>query len=98
MTFQNLGIGQKIKRKWHQKNVGFQKLQKIYLVLSSAQAIDVEIDPDILLKFQYAPVTSVDAETSFSNYKNILADRRHTITLENLEKNLVINSLKKNNN
>jgi len=38
----------------------------------------------------YAPLTSVDVERSFSIYKNILSDRRQSLTTENIEKYNVI--------
>ena len=39
----------------------------------------------------YAPVQSVDVEKSFSIYKNILTERRHSLTEENLGKMMVCN-------
>ena len=39
----------------------------------------------------YAPVQSVDVERSFSIYKNILTERRHNLTEENLGKMMVCN-------
>jgi len=41
-------------------------------------------------KTMYAPLTSVDVERSFSIYKNILSDRRQSLTIENIEKYNVI--------
>ena len=39
----------------------------------------------------YAPVQSVDVEKSFSIYKNVLSERRHSLTEENLGKMMVCN-------
>ena len=39
----------------------------------------------------YAPVQSVDVKKSFSIYKNILTERRHSLTEENLGKMMVCN-------
>ena len=90
-------IGQTIKEKLVQtlsKNEGFQTLQKISTILSGGQDSNFEIDPAIIPKFKYAPITSVDVERSFSAYKRMLTDRRHNLTTENLEKHLVIHSFK----
>ena len=43
------------------------------------------IPTNIVTKFKYCPVISVDVEKSFSNYKNILSDRRYNLTTEHLE-------------
>nr|XP_022900891.1 uncharacterized protein LOC111413976 [Onthophagus taurus] len=90
-------IGQIVKEKVIQtlsKNEGFQTLYKISTILNGAEHCDFEIDPAIIPKFKYAPITSVDVERSFSTYKNILTDRRHNFSMENLEKHLVIHSFK----
>ena len=39
----------------------------------------------------YAPVQSVDVEKSFSIYKNVLSERRHSLTEENLGKMMICN-------
>ncbi|KAG7171882.1 CGG triplet repeat-binding protein 1-like 1, partial [Homarus americanus] len=36
-----------------------------------------EMNPQIVVCFKYAPVTSVEVERSFSLFKNLLSDRRH---------------------
>ncbi|KAF0770272.1 Dimer Tnp hAT domain-containing protein [Aphis craccivora] len=41
---------------------------------------------------KYALITSVDVESSFSTYKNILCDNRASFTIENLRKYMVNNS------
>ena len=40
--------------------------------------------------FFYAPMNSSAVERSFSNYKNLLTDRRHSLLEENIEKHLIV--------
>ncbi|XP_003744005.1 uncharacterized protein LOC100907991 [Galendromus occidentalis] len=42
-----------------------------------------------LASFRYAPIVSVDVERSFSTYKNLLSDRRHSLTVENAKFHLI---------
>ena len=37
------------------------------------------------------PLASVDVERSFSIFKNILSDRRHSFTEQNLKQTLIVN-------
>lgn len=57
---------------------GFTKLIK----LSSA----IYRNPIVLSVYTHAPLTSVDSERSFSDYKCILTEGRHNLTVENNEK------------
>ncbi|KAF0768273.1 Dimer Tnp hAT domain-containing protein [Aphis craccivora] len=41
---------------------------------------------------KYAPITSVNVESSFSIHKNILSDNRVSFITENLGKYMVVNS------
>lgn len=79
------------------KNPGFHTLDtlsKIYL------GHDVLMPENLTMEqandFKYAPVTSCDVERSFSLYKNVLTDRRHNLTLSNLEMILICYSHKSN--
>lgn len=86
-------IGGLIKNKMREvleKNFGFKELVKISSVLSGENVPELNIDPDIMSNFKYAPITSVDVERSFSKYKYLLDDRRHNLTMEHLEQYLVI--------
>ena len=40
--------------------------------------------------FFYAPMNSSAVERSFSNYLNLLTDRRHSLLEENIEKHLIV--------
>jgi hypothetical protein len=74
------------------KNKGLEILQKINAVLSgeNVQLEDVYQDPKIISCFKYAPTTSVDVERSFSVFKNMLTDKRHSFTKEKLEMHMII--------
>jgi len=48
-------------------------------------------DQIILSSFKFASITSVDCERSFSIYKHLLTDRRHSFTKEKHEYHLIIN-------
>jgi hypothetical protein len=46
-------------------------------------------------KLKFLPVTSCDVERSFSLYKNILTEKRHSLTPDNIEKLLICYSQSK---
>ncbi|KAF0764256.1 Dimer Tnp hAT domain-containing protein [Aphis craccivora] len=85
--------GNKIKIKidqLQQKNQGFIILKNVAKVLNGnneVQLID-NFSPAMITDLQYASVTSVDVERSFSTYKNILTDRRTSMTPEHMEQNI----------
>jgi len=47
-------------------------------------------DPTILSSSKFAPMTSADIKRSFSVFKNILTDSRHSFAEEKLETHTVI--------
>lgn len=72
-------------------NPGFEPLCQIdSFINGTGELLPKTISAHIAPKFKYCPVTSVDVERSFSAYKNILSDRRHNLTMENLEKYLIV--------
>lgn len=88
----------KLKEKFEnilQNNPGFEPLCQINSFINGmGELLPETISSNVAPKFKYCPVTSVDVERSFSNYKNILTDRRHNLTTENLEKYLIVNCYK----
>lgn len=72
------------------KNEGFNLLIKISNILRGNHEENIQMDPSIISKFKFAPITSVDVERSFSSYKQILSDRRQSFLIENLEKHLIV--------
>ena len=43
----------------------------------------INMSPQQIISFKFAPITSTKVERTFSSYKNILSDRRHNLTQEN---------------
>lgn len=70
------------------KNPGYKELNEIRLALLENNTSNLHSDIEF---YSYAPVSSVEVERSFSVYKSILSDRRHQLTVDNLEKLLIIN-------
>lgn len=76
-----------------QKNDGFMKLRQLYFALiNGGGTFTTEIfrNPIVLSAYTHAPFTFVDLERSFSDYKCILTDRRHNLTVENTEKHVIV--------
>lgn len=73
------------------KNPGFSTLKAVANILSGTDVNACKIPTEDLPRYKYAPVTTCEVERSFSNYKNILSDRRQNFTPENLEKYVVCN-------
>jgi hypothetical protein len=76
------------------KNTGFGILCDIARVLQGEYVENLNIDSTIIPKFKFAQTTSVDVERSFSNFKNILNDRRRNLTINHLEQLLIIHCFK----
>jgi hypothetical protein len=92
-------IGEIIRKKFDDvllKNPGFETMRKIGAFLNGNLDENLDIPANILYRFKYAPVTSVDVERSFSTYKNILSDRRTSFTPENLEYYMISHCASKN--
>jgi len=49
-----------------------------------------ELSPSDIMRFKYAPITSVDVERSFSRFKNILRPNRRHLTFDNLKEIVII--------
>ena len=67
----------------------FELLNKINQVLQGEEPL--EISPDVAASLKLCPIVFVDVQRSFSQYKNILMDRRHSFTQKNLVKYVVCN-------
>ena len=70
-------------------------IQKIVSNLKGDIEIDLpeSVKPEEILLFSYAPLFSVDVERSFSNYKNMLSDKRCRFTIDNLGKTLALSKI-----
>jgi hypothetical protein len=74
-----------------EKNPDFSILQSVAKISSGGNGeLSRNITPETGVMLKYAPVTSCDVERSFSAYKMVLSDRRHRLTPENLEKNMLV--------
>jgi hypothetical protein len=86
-------IVEKLKKVIEKK--GFNMLRIISNILNSTEE-NIEIDElgDLnaseMVYFKYAPITSMDVERSFSQYKNLLTDKRRFLLFENIKEMLII--------
>ncbi|KAF4531553.1 hypothetical protein B566_EDAN017698 [Ephemera danica] len=79
-----------------QKNPGFNLLKEMSEILTGhlpenyvKSAILNKYTNTDILSMKYAPIHSMDVERSFSCFKNILTDKRHCFTEDNLEMHVV---------
>lgn len=89
-------VGRHVSRKFEavlQKNPGYSTLKAVGNVMASAPnaTLPENVPAGLLPAYKYAPLTTCDVERSFSNYKNILSDRRQKFTEENIERYIVSN-------
>lgn len=87
-------VGQIINKKFYEvleKNHGYILLSKTAKIIGGYLSDQINIEPNLISKFKYAPITSVDVERSFSRYKQILSDRRRNFLVENIEKYIIVN-------
>eukprot|EP00095_Tigriopus_kingsejongensis_P010943 maker-scaffold234_size243041-snap-gene-1.28 protein:Tk10943 transcript:maker-scaffold234_size243041-snap-gene-1.28-mRNA-1 annotation:"hypothetical protein EAG_00300" len=73
----------------HQKSEKHQKHIQLKVLKGNGVILPEGMSPDDVSKMKFCPTTSVDVERSFSQYKNILSDRRHSFTKENIRPNMV---------
>ena len=75
------------------KNKALEGLKKVNQVLQGEEdaTLPPEMSPDAAASLKLCPIVSVDVERSFSQYKNILTDKRHRFTQKNLAKYVVCN-------
>lgn len=70
------------------KNSGFQTIKIIRDILigkNQQGSLDIEFTPSGIVNTNYAPITSVDVERSFSQYKSILRPNRRNFSFSNLQ-------------
>lgn len=77
-----------------EKNIGFKTLTTISKILNGEEVSNDNFPDDLntadFAHFQFAPITSVDVERSFSKYKNLLSDNRRSFSLENIKQTLIV--------
>lgn len=88
-------VGDKVSTKLNavlNRNPGYSTLHTIYRICNGETVESIEnILPSTIPLYKHAPVTTCDVERSFSIYKNILSDRRQSMSTDNIEKYLIIN-------
>ena len=73
-----------------QKNEGFKKLEDVSdAVLAGARLLGT-MSPAVASAYTNAPLVSVDVERSFSDYKILFTDRRHSFLEANIEQHLLV--------
>lgn len=90
-------VGQDIKKKLKSilnKNTGIKTMTTISKILNGENVLNQNFPDDLnnsdIAHFQFAPITSVDVERSFSKYKNLLSDNRRSFTIENIKHALIV--------
>lgn len=81
-------IRKKMKAVFH-SNPGFDTISRIALILSGGYTDYIELPPDAIASFKYAPIHTCNVERYFPSYKMISADNRSRFTPENLEMHLI---------
>ena len=72
------------------KNSGFDHIKSLSKVLFGTSTTFSEgMSPADVAMFKYCQTASVDVERSFSSYKNILTDKRHSLTKESPKKIMI---------
>lgn len=76
------------------RNIGFETLREIRNVLyegtNTGNQFIENLSPAEIAMFKYAPTTSIDAERSFSIYKQVFNDRRRSFLFDNLKKHVIV--------
>ena len=74
------------------KNTGYSTLREINAALVHGIGVPsfMSSNSSILSSFLYAPITSVDVERSFSQYKMLLSDRRYGFKQTNIEAHITV--------
>ena len=68
------------------KNIGLQKLKDLNFsrVHGGTPTCEEFMSPMQIAAYAFAPIVSADVERSFSDYKYLLSDRRHSFTQNNV--------------
>jgi hypothetical protein len=73
------------------KNTGLETIYHLYQVLSGKNisiSFPINFTTELIPHYKYVPLTSCDVERTFSMYKHILSDKRHSLSVDNIEKNI----------
>lgn len=84
-------MGQKVNTKLKaviNKNPGLEKIMEAAKI-HEGMAGNLELNITQTAALKYAPVTSCEVERSFSRYKDIVSNKRQSLSPENIEKHLI---------
>ena len=71
------------------KNVGLETIKNINNILAGSCAnAEVSLSSEAIASFKFSPITSVDVERSFSQYKSLFWQNRQSFLFINLKKHL----------
>ena len=75
------------------KNGGLEVLKQVGKVLEGDEACELPavLSASQAASLKFCPISSCDVERSFSQFKNLLSDRRHSFTEGNLAKVAIVN-------
>ena len=88
-------VGEIVKNKFAniiKRNSGFQTIKIIRDILigkNQQGSLDIEFTPSDIVNMNYAPITSVDVERYFSQYKSILRPNSRHFSFANLQQCVV---------
>ena len=78
------------------RNLGYEAIQSLVVVHRGEPATTVlPWEPAAMASIKFAPITTCDVERSFSMYKRLLRDDRKNLTMQNIEKHMVVYSYKR---
>lgn len=89
-------LGEDLKEKFKailQRNPDFNIISKINNILNLNTEDLSGIEPvtnENIIKYKFSPITSCDVERSFSAYKMVFGEKRQSLSINNLEKIMVI--------
>lgn len=72
------------------KNPGYERIKKISRMIQGTSEEGIDLSPHQIASFKFAPLASVDVERSFSSFKQLYRDNRHSFTFENLKMHVII--------
>lgn len=75
------------------KNSALKLMQQVNDVLQGDEnsTVPQNMSPEDLTNLKYCPLSSVDVERSFSIFKLLFSNRRHSFSEENLRQSLIVN-------
>ena len=73
-----------------ERNPDWETVRKIGKILSGEANVAINIRPDVICNFKFAPIVSVDVERCFSQLTRILSPQRQRLLINNLRHLMII--------